>query len=496
MVFIKRIKKGSHVYLAEVKSVRKGGNVRHEFIRYVGKEVDNERILSGNIASAKVTKVSIYGPLLALHELSSEIGLADILGEYAPEMLSLVYAHCIQPDSLTKITDWYERTDLNHLLDLSSLTEKKLLEAMDFYTPERRESIQKDIFNRLQDTYQVKCNGIFYDLTDIYFYGKNCPLAVRGHNSQGLKYPQMQVGLAVTSKEAFPIFHRCFPGNISDKKTVSEVMLACKEYNIADVTIAWDRGVTSALNVEDMKRINVNVICGVPLSEKLKKIVDKHKNIEQITNRIQLTETTFYAVSQPYRLGKTVGTLIICHNLRMKETMRDERHRRILEAKAERSAENIPIPKHLKKYFLKNGLNQTAISGAERYDGVSLVFSTKKLSAEEIIRTYFEKDKVEKAFKALKGITCIRPIRHWLERRVKTHIFICYLSYLLLSVFDHKLKKAGEKISAVDALQQLSTAYKIHIVDAKGSNSFEKTVAYTKEQEDILRAINPALIKV
>ena len=80
MVFIKRIKREGRVYLAEVKSVRNGDKVRHEFIRYVGKEVDHKTVLSGSVARSEVTRVSVYGPLLVLHDLASSLGLPRILG--------------------------------------------------------------------------------------------------------------------------------------------------------------------------------------------------------------------------------------------------------------------------------------------------------------------------------------------------------------------------------------------------------------------------------
>ena len=32
---------------------------------------------------------------------------------------------------------------------------------------------------------------------------------------------------------------------------------------------------------------------------------------------------------------------------------------------------------------------------------------------------------------------------HWLDGRVKAHIFICYLSYLLMKTVEHMLKKGG-----------------------------------------------------
>ena len=54
-----------------------------------------------------------------------------------------------------------------------------------------------------------------------------------------------------------------------------------------------------------------------------------------------------------------------------------------------------------------------------------------KRRAKEIISAYYDKDGIEKAFCCIKQPIGLRPIRHWLGRRVKAHIFICYPSYLL-----------------------------------------------------------------
>ena len=72
------------------------------------------------------------------------------------------------------------------------------------------------------------------------------------------------------------------------------------------------------------------------------------------------------------------------------------------------------------------------MSLTERYDGVSAIFSTPDLSAEEMIKAYFEKDKVEKSFLCLKRLIEMDKVRFWLANRVRGHIFVCYLAYLLL----------------------------------------------------------------
>jgi len=70
MPFIRRIKRGKYTYLAEVRNVWKNGRVKQEHIRYVGKEIDGERILSGSVENSEVTRVAIYGPLLVLNEIA------------------------------------------------------------------------------------------------------------------------------------------------------------------------------------------------------------------------------------------------------------------------------------------------------------------------------------------------------------------------------------------------------------------------------------------
>jgi len=118
MSFIRKFKRGGRVYLAEVENRRAGGKVVQRFVRYVGKEADGRTILSASLSDAEVEAVKLYGPLLVLHHLATEIQLPEQLGDHSQEILSLVYAHCVDYRSLNYMPSWFERTDLNFLLDL------------------------------------------------------------------------------------------------------------------------------------------------------------------------------------------------------------------------------------------------------------------------------------------------------------------------------------------------------------------------------------------
>ena len=82
MSFIRKIKKGPKTYLAEVENVRVNGKTIQKHIRYIGKEVNNQPILTGSVATSKIERVTIYGPLLVLDEIARQIDLGKLLGEY------------------------------------------------------------------------------------------------------------------------------------------------------------------------------------------------------------------------------------------------------------------------------------------------------------------------------------------------------------------------------------------------------------------------------
>jgi len=196
MSYIKRTKKNGKVYLSEVESKRVDGKVVTKYIRYIGKEVDGETILSTSISEIDIEQVKAYGPLLVLHHVAQEIELQFVLGEYADEILSMVYAHCLNYQSVNNMPEWYERTDLSMLLDLDDLTEHRLLMALDALEKQDPTELQRNIFGRVHTQYKTSNSGIVYDVTNTYFCGDKCELGMMGKDKDGVKGRQLiQIGL-------------------------------------------------------------------------------------------------------------------------------------------------------------------------------------------------------------------------------------------------------------------------------------------------------------
>ena len=49
----------------------------------------------------------------------------------------------------------------------------------------------------------------------------------------------------------------------------------------------------------------------------------------------------------------------------------------------------------------------------------------------------------------------VRPVYHHRDHRVETHIFICFLAYLLAKVLEQRLRQAGLTLSVAHALETL-----------------------------------------
>jgi len=498
MSFIRRIKRNGKVYLAEVESYRLEGKVVQRHIRYVGKEADGQTILSCSISEAEIDSVKLAGPLLVLHEISKNIGLPELLGDYAPEILSMVYAHCLDFQSLNQVRQWFARTDLDLILGLEELTEKRLVNALDAIEGFDPIHLQSSIFDRTKRYLGLTPQGVVYDVTNTYFHGSKCRIAKYGHDKEERKgYPLVQIGLAVTQEDGVPILHKTFPGNIHDARTFTDVSNDLVHFGINRGVAIVDRGTTSRENTQFMAKNGWELLCGLKRDDGVHQKLGRSFSSEKIVKegkRVRLNQTIFYCSEQTYHHGNVKGRLIIVFNrkkaLEMEESRLDE-----IDAATIRLAKGQTIKPEMVRFFDKNNnLLPANLDEEKTYDGVSFIFTTSALSIESIVRTYFDKDVVEKCFQSLKGVVRLRPVRHWLYNRVEAHIFICYLACLLLSIL--KMKVAKLDMSFQTALDELDGLYRIYIRDPKKGFRLDRLVALTKKQEKILSAVDKRLLKV
>jgi transposase len=220
---------------------------------------------------------------------------------------------------------------------------------------------------------------------------------------------------------------------------------------------------------------------------------DSATGVALLRHRRRVGRTVFYTLLRPYHLDGVKGYLALCLNERLQLDLRESRREEVLEAQ-QLLRQGKAIKAGLEDYFDTQGrLCLAALNRAEEFDGYSCVFCTRSLPTQAMLPLYFDKDLIEKAFRSLKGITQLRPIRHWLAGHVQAHVFVCYLAYLLLSLLQYRLRQT--EFTAESALVELNTMYKVYLRDAKRGFKLSRVVALTKRQETILKAVDQSLLQ-
>ncbi len=484
--------------------------MHQHFIRYVGVQSDiNKNLFPKNISELKIDSSRVTGSVIALDFIAKQMGLYDLLGEEAPIIMALVFCHCHDYRSVVKVQRWFKKTDLEKVLGIGEINENRLRKAILALENIDQLSLQKSIFENLMKLSNEKPSTVVYDVTNTYFSGKCAVIGKMGHDKEGVRGRKLiQIGLIVTQKHGFPIFHQIHPGNINDSKIFSEAIIHLKQFGINDGVIVFDRGITSKDNIFQLSKENWKIIGGISSHRGIKNIFSKmdFSNLESYRNRVVQGESIFYVLTIKYKFGKTLGKLAILYNPSKKQAQKENRIQKIVEAQQDFLNKKV-INSSIKKFLTKTGkVNSHAIKREEKLDGFSFIFTNGKFSRQEIVKLYFEKDIIEKSFQSLKGVLSLHPIRMWLEESINAHVTICYLGYSLLTTFRYFLRKSEGKneffnISVEDALDELSDVYKIyfHKESLLKNNSDENTqlnklVTLNKKQELILKAISPKLL--
>jgi transposase len=440
------------------------------------------------IENIEVETVTLHGPVHALHKVTEDVGLEFILGEYAPEILTLVYSHILRPESLNTITRAIRWIDTDEIgLELPG-SRKRFERAMDDLEA-RMQYIEKELHETIDE--HCSAHTLFYDVTDMYFYGRNFKGA-RGGDSSYL--PQIGIGLAVESQYGLPLFHHLFDENEFDTERFPVILERLQEFSRDRCTLVVDREAATKKNILDALASQFSVIACLPLEgDELKQVAVKESQKMGPEHIVEVSSVFVHAREIKRKWAGIDVRMIICKNNPLRQQIHQNRYYEVEEA-LRRLKNGVKIRKGMEKYITEvDGTPQMdydAVREREKFDGVSIIMTTTDIPKEEVVQKYFDTDIIEKSFQSLECTFSVVAIRHWLWRRVKAHIFVCYLAYLHLTWMGMLLRKNGISMSPVKALEELETVYNVEITDKKTGMSTTRTVSLTEEQEAIYKALN------
>lgn len=406
-----------------------------------------------------ISSTPIGAEAVAFH-FAEQLGIVDAL-HCLPELyrklvLSLVLDRVVEafPHSRKSLFENMPGSGLARVcgLDNEDLKLQRMYYALDHLFP-RQDTIEQYLFKR---SCPDRSRMFLYDITSSYFEGNACALAAFGYNRDNKKgKKQIVIGL-LADNNGCPISVEVFEGNTSDQSTVLDRIDSMRrKFGIEEMIFIGDRGMLTRarrndLTAEEYKKIRY--ITALGRKEFLKFVEDdKHPLQLSLFDREKLIEVEHEGIKY-----------VLSYNPDLEE--RNRKDREAMMEKTENHLKGIAnsvlkgrlckeklIAKRLfskvDKWecakFFEVEYGERSFSYRRRDDLIEsygamdgfYVFTTDavELNAEETRAEYRRLQEVEQAFRTMKSTDIfMRPIRLWNTERVKAHIFICMLAYMIV----------------------------------------------------------------
>ena len=499
----------------------------------------------------EATFAACWGPMLVARWLWRELGLENILDglasktnrvqkagrlPFADRVLVLVANRLCRPSSEHALGQWLEsdfvcgrdgkrivarwkqqgrvRVDLNWLQEWYRTLDRLLA---------HKERIEVELFARLRDLFHLQVEMVFYDLTSTYFEGRGpVGLAGFGYSRDGkARNRQVQVGLVMIN--GWPIAHHVFDGSLRDSASVEMVLKDLQErFGLGRVIFVGDRGMVTIQNLALLRQRGQGYLVGL-----------KRRRNEQVDRYIQAAAQGPWqdcpvgiTAMEREKVPRTMVTEVAGEepNVRVFVVQSEERlayERGMREAAMEKTRQaleklSLRVAGGRLKKAQKIGEAAARILGrnhGSRYYGWSFekglfryfehpghlapekalegkyVIQTEELdlSAVQAVEAYKDLSEIERSFRELKDLVEMRPIYHRRPKRVRAHIFIAALAFLLARALEKKLKAATVPMSSAQALEALRT---MHVVDIRVGTEIRRGVTAGNHQaRQILAAL-------
>ena len=539
------VKRGNarYRYLKVVENIRNGAATRQKTLINLGNVEDwpagklNEalKLLAAFVgvdisvlADVQFGDCRQLGPALVLSHMWTQLGLDQIVEraldgrrveiDVAAYARTMVLNRLIAPCSKKAVWEWADRDVLLPGIQGSSLALHGYYRSLE-YLSSTKTAIEKALHSQVKDLFNQDLSLVLYDLTSTYFEGKGCERAKHGYSRDHRPdLVQIEIGLLVDA-EGIPIGHEVFDGNVKDVATVLPTLKRMKdEFGIARCIFVSDDGMVSEENLNALQKegyeyitslslgnsvVGGELISTMPAKKQFAKLAD---NLWILTLRkdgplryIATYNQDRARASRRHRKKRLQACVDCLRQLQAPPKLRARRRTpeqvcqvadRFLRRKACR---NFFVLGHDAAGRLEFRLNRDTLRGCWRKDGfLILKTNTPTLSDEEVAKAYRTLWRVENAFRHIKDVVDLRPIRHWKDPRVLGHVFVCVLAYTIERLLDKKLQAANLQLSAISTLTELATLT-VATLDLEGK-TVRRRSRITAAQSQILAAVGVAKV--
>ncbi|WP_372653368.1 IS1634 family transposase [Draconibacterium sp.] len=445
------------------------------------KELDftSERDFTETILE-NIEQITVAGTSLLLGKIFDEIGFDAIDDELFKQ---LVIARLCFPASKLKTTDFLSKY---HFLSVEA---QHIYRYMDKLHNSQKELVQDISYAHSLKVLNNEISVVFYDVTTLYFeVDHEDEIRKTGFSKEGKhQNPQILLGLLV-SVDGYPLAYEIFEGNKYEGHTMLPVIDGFKNrYNIDQLIVVADSGLLTSTNIQELCAKGYEFILGA--------------RIKNETTDIKSQILSFdYSQTKEQLIVKQDGIrLLVTYS--EKRAQKDKHNREKGLAKLEKKIKSGKLTKSninnrgYNKYLKMDGeisltIDREKFNSDGKWDGLKGYLTNTELSNKEIMESYAQLWKIEKAFRISKHDLKIRPVFHRIKRRIEAHICISFVAYKIYKELERQLKIKSSNLSPEKAIDIAKTIYAIQVKTPNQQHLITKTILITQEQKMLAKMFN------
>lgn len=438
-------------------------------------EIDNERQLIETFFNS-IEDFKLIGPELLLGKIFDEIGFNVIKDEL---FRHLVITRLVYPVSKLKTIDYlykYKGIGIN---------KDKIYRYLDRLHKEQMSLVEQISYRHAMKEMKEEVSIVFYDVTTLYFEAEDeDDLRKTGFSKDGKhQNPQIVLGLLVNA-EGFPLGYEIFDGKKFEGHTMLPVIEAFKKkYKLKQLVIVADAGLMSKENIIELIKKKYQFVIGA-------RIKNESETMKKQILSLQLSDAQSVVLQKQQE-----QKMVISYS--KQRAKKDEYNRKRGLQKLERS---VLTGKLTKKQITNRGYNKYLKLDGEatvtidydkynddaKWDGLKGYLTNTELSKEEVITQYKQLWHIEKTFRISKTDLRIRPIFHYLRKRIEAHICISFAACVIYKELERQLKKEKSQLSPEKAIDILKTIYAITIKTPYSKTKYTRLLIKNEEQAELL----------
>ena len=341
-----------------------------------------------------------------------------------------------------------------------------------------KEDIEVYLFEKQRNLFNMEINIVFYDVTTLYFESTKADILREFGFSKDCKMNEVQIVLGLLIDQVGrPIGFDIFAGNKFEGHTLREAIKKIeRRFGIKRLIFVGDRAMLSKENIEIIRGAKYEYIVGSRIrnmERRIKEEIFKENGYE----KVEIGEGEVFMYKE-IKLGD--GDRLICSwSEKRARSDREKRERLIKMAKdiIEKGNYGSVSKRGAKRYIKADrikflGLDIEKIEEDKRWDGYYGVRTNcSEISKRKVLEIYHDLWKVEEAFRILKSQIEARPIFHWSPIRIKGHLVLCFIAFLLERTLEIKLKEKKIECSAYDIREALNNL-QFSVIEIEGESFY------------------------